>query len=244
MNKKTEFLSLIIPLYNEQKRLIKLLDVYRYLRKKKFSWEIILVNDGSIDETTRKVKDLVRSHNLKKVKLISYSKNKGKGFAIKSGMLKAKGNYRLFTDIDLSTPINEFDKFLPYLQKYDVVIGSRKMSGSKVIVHQPRMREKLGKGFTKLSQITLQINIKDFTCGFKCLSQNAAMQIFEKQVINGWGFDSEILFLAKKFKYKVREIPVKWINDPRSRVKFPRDIITSLTELIKIRLNDLKNVYS
>lgn len=243
MIRKKKFLSIIIPLYNEEKRILNLMHIYQYLRSKKFAWEIILVNDGSTDNTKKAINKMLKSNNLKNIHIISYAQNKGKGFAIKNGMLNAVGEYRLFTDIDLSTPIEELNKFIPNLAKFDLIIGSRKMAGSKVIIHQPSIREKLGKGFTKLSQIVLQLNITDFTCGFKCFSKIAAEDIFSKQRVNRWGFDSEILFLAKKFKYKVKEVPVKWSNDPKSRVKFPQDIIRSLRDLYIIRLNEVKGKY-
>lgn len=241
---KKKYLSVIIPLYNEESRLSNLVTIHKYLNSRKFSWQIILINDGSKDKTNKTAKKILKSHALKNTQLISYSKNMGKGFAIKTGMLIATGKYRLFTDIDLSTSIDEFNKFLPHLEKFGVVLGSRKMHQSRVIVHQSRLREKMGKGFTKLSQLVLQLNTSDFTCGFKCFSENAAEKIFEKQTISRWGFDSEILFLAKKFKIKVKEIPVKWSNNPHSRVKFPEDIITSLTDLIRIRFNDFRKTYS
>ncbi len=242
MNKNI-FLSIIIPLYNEEKRLFNLKTIYQYLNQKKFKWEIILVNDGSSDNTQKEVKKIIAVNKNKKTQLLSYSKNKGKGYAIKTGMLKAKGQYRLFTDTDLSAPIEEFDKFIPFLEKFDLIIGSRKRSGAKIIVRQSNLREKLGKGFTKLSQIILQLQATDFTCGFKCFSKDAAEKIFSKQKIYGWGFDSEILFLARKFGFKVKEIPVKWSNDPKSKVKFPQDIITSLVDLFTIRTNDMKKRY-
>ena len=103
--------------------------------------------------------------------------------------------------------------------------------------------KKLGKGFTKLSQIVLQVNVADFTCGFKCFSSSAAQKIFDKQIINKWGFDAETLFLAKKFKYQIKEVPVKWSNDARSKVKFPQDIVSSLFDLFKIRYNEFKKRY-
>lgn len=231
------FISVIVPLYNEESRLANLSKIFNFFKKKNFNYELILINDGSRDKTLDQLNELSKNF---KFKLISYPENRGKGYAVKMGMMKARGKYRLFTDIDLSTPIEEFDKFIPYLKKFDVVIGSRKMKGSKVIIHQPSLREKLGKGFTKLSQIVLQLNIRDFTCGFKCFSKVAALEIFSKQQVGRWGFDSEILFLAKKFGYKIKEIPVKWSNDPTSRVKFPQDIIQSLFDLYTIRLNEIK----
>lgn len=237
------FLSIIIPLYNEEARLINLKVIYRYLNNKQFKWEIILVNDGSEDNTQKEVEKILKENSPKNTQLILYSQNRGKGFAIKTGMLKAKGDYRLFMDIDLSTPIEEFNKFAPYLKKFDVIIGSRKKEGSKIIVRQSNLREKLGEGFTKLSQAVLQLNTTDFTCGFKCFSKNAAEKIFSKQGINRWGFDPEIMFLAKKFGFTVKEVPVKWSNDPRSKVKFPEDIIRSLLDLYKIRSYEFKKKY-
>lgn len=238
-----KFLSVIIPLYNEANRVANLHRVYKYLNTKKFNWEIILVNDGSTDDTKKTLKRMLKFYPSKNTRIISYSQNKGKGFAIKTGMLASIGEYRLFTDIDLSTPIEEFNKFLPYLKNFDVIIGSRKRTGSKVITRQPNFREQLGKGFTKLSQIILQLNITDFTCGFKCFSKIAAQEIFVRQKINRWSFDSEILFLAKKLNMKVKEIPVKWSNDPSSKVKFPNDITQSFLDLLEIRINEFNKRY-
>lgn len=234
------FISIIIPIFNEEKRITNLLEIYKYFKGKRLNYEIIVVNDGSTDQTVKKLREISKNF---KFKLISYQKNRGKGYAIKLGMLVSGGKYRLFTDIDLSTPIGEFDKFLPYLEKYSVIIGSRRIRGSQIIIHQPNIRELMGKGFTQLSQIVLQLNVKDFTCGFKCFSKSASQKIFDKQRINRWGFDAEILFLAKKFGYIIKEIPIQWFNDPRSRVRFPQDVISSFSDLIKIRYNEFKKIY-
>lgn len=237
---KQPFLSVIIPVFNEEKRVKRLTEIISYLRKQKYSWEIITVDDGSTDKTNTILKSLKKKLRLK---IISYDTNHGKGFAIKTGMLSAKGKYRLFLDIDLSTPINEFDNFIPFLKKYNIIIGSRKMKLSKVIIRQPLFREFLGKMFTLFSQKVLQINISDFTCGFKCFSKSAAEQIFTRQTINGWGFDAEILYIAKNKKIPIKEAAVLWKNDPRTKVKFPQDIIQSLIELMRIRLNSLRGIY-
>lgn len=234
------FLSIIIPLYNEQARINKLANVYKFLDQQKFDYEVILINDGSADKTLETLKKLSRKF---KFTLITYAENHGKGFAIKTGMLAAKGQYLLFTDIDLSTPIEEFTKFLPSLKKKVIIIGSRKTKGSTLQSRQGFIRENLGKGFTLLSQVTFNLYLSDFTCGFKCFPKQAAKEIFSKQKINRWGFDPEVLFLAKKFGYKIIEIPVKWSNDPRSKVQFPQDIIRSLLDLYQIRYNSFKKVY-
>ena len=149
--------------------------------------------------------------------------------------LQREGSYKLFADIDLSTPIDEMEKFLPILSKYDILIGSRKMKGSDLRIRQPFIREFLGKGFTFISQLILDLDISDFTCGFKVFSNKAACLIFPKQKLNKWGVDPEILFIARKHNLSIKEVPVTWSNDLKSKVKFPQDIISSLMDLGKIR---------
>lgn len=238
---KKPYLSIIIPVFNEEKRIQNLNQIASYLRKQKFSWDLIVIDDGSTDRTMKVLKSL---KDKLRFKLLSYSPNLGKGFAIKTGMLEALGKYRLFLDIDLSTPINELEKFLPFLKKYGIVIGSRKLRASNLVVRQSFIREHLGKMFTALSRTVLQLNVSDFTCGFKCFSEKAAKQIFTRQTINRWGFDSEILYIGKNKKISIKEIPVTWKNDPGTKVKFPQDIINSLLELIKIRLNAFLGLYN
>lgn len=235
MKNTQPFLSIIIPLYNEVTRLKNLIKVYDFFESNNINYEIILVNDGSNDKTLSYLKKFPKKY---KYQLVSYKVNMGKGYAIKEGMLAANGKFRLFTDIDLSTPIEEFNKFIPYLNKYDLIIGSRKTKGSTLKKRQPLIRESLGKVFTLVSQTILNLETSDFTCGFKCFSQKAAIEIFNKQTVNRWGFDSEILFLAKKLRFKTKEVPVTWFDDPRSKVKFPQAIISSIADLIKIRLNN------
>lgn len=237
---RTLFLSVIIPLYNEQTRLKKLNKIYNFLNQQKLKYEVILINDGSTDNTLETLKKLSAGF---KFTLITYGKNRGKGFAVKTGMLAAKGQYLLFFDIDLSTPMQEFSKFSSCLKKNNIIIGSRKTKGSTLQKRQGLVRENLGKGFTFLSQVILNLDISDFTCGFKCFPQQAAKQIFSKQRIERWSFDSEILFLAKKLGYDIKEVPVEWSNDPRTKVRFPHDIIQSLLDLYKIRYNWLRKNY-
>lgn len=238
---KKPLLSIIIPVFNEQKRIKNLTKIIHYLKNQKFSWELIIVDDGSTDNTKRVLKSL---KNKLKFKLLSYSPNLGKGFAVKTGMLKALGKYRLFLDIDLSTPIDELEKFMPLLEKNDILIGSRKLKTSNLLIRQTFIRELLGKLFTILSQIVLLLNVSDFTCGFKCFSQKAVEQIFIRQTINRWGFDSEILYIGGKKKFAIKEIPITWKNDPMTKVEFPQDIINSLLELAKIRINSLRGLYN
>lgn len=244
MTDKKVFLSIIIPLYNEEKRIRMLFEIHSYLKKQKFSWEIILVNDGSKDNTKKITANIIKDNSFKKIQLISYKRNRGKGFAIKKGVLKAKGEYRLFIDIDLSTPIEELKKILPFIKKFDIVIGSRKRKGAKLIKRQSKLREILGKEFTRLSRYILGLKVTDFTCGFKCFSANSAEKIFSRQKIERWGFDAEILFLAQKLNFPIKEVAVVWRNDSETKVRLPKDIIVTFFELFKIRYYALKNLYA
>ncbi len=235
---KKPFISVVIPVFNEEKRIRKLEEVINYLKKQKYTSEILVINDGSTDRTQK-----ILSSYKRKINLIFYPKNQGKGGAIKIGMLNSRGKYRLFMDIDLSTPISEVEKFLPHLKKYDIIIGSRKLKSSTLLTRQSLTREYLGKVFTSISRYILKLNTSDFTCGFKSFSEEAAKEIFQKQTITGWGFDPEILYIGKLRKKTILEIPVTWKNDPRTRVKFPQDIITSFLELTKIKINALRGKY-
>lgn len=240
MKAKNPYLSVIIPVYNETGRLKNIWTIFNYLSSQKFFSELIIVDDGSTDNTLQKLKKKSKQIPMK---IISYYPNRGKGFAIKQGVLKASGRYILFTDIDLSTPVEEFEKFKKYLPKNDVLLATRKHTGAILLRRQSFLRESLGKGFTLLSQLVLRVSISDFTCGFKCFSKIAAKQIFKKQRIDRWGFDAEVLFLAKKLGFKIKEVPVTWSNDPKTRVKFPQDIINSLIDLYKIRYYNFKKMY-
>ncbi len=235
------FLSIIVPIYNEEKRLTRgITEILRFIDNQRYVIELIVVNDGSTDATIQLLKELKHPH----LRLLSYEKNQGKGYAIREGMLKARGDVRLFLDVDLSTPVAEFRKFLPHLRTFDVVIGSRRTKGSAILVHQPLLRERLGSVFTWLSSAFLGIEISDFTCGFKCFSRESANTLFPLQRLHGWGFDSEIIFLAQKKGFLIKEVPVTWSNDSQTRVNLAKDVFLSLLDLIKIRVNDMLGKYS
>lgn len=236
----TPYLSVVIPVYNESKRIGGIARIADYLRQQPFSSEIVVVNDGSTDDTLDQLRAYQQQFALQ---VVHYQPNRGKGYALRQGMLAACGEYRLFTDVDLSTPIEEFAKFVPLLSQYDVLIASRRQHQSQVTQHQPKLRETLGQGFTLLSRTILQVPVSDFTCGFKCFSARAAESVFSRLTIERWGFDSEALFLTHRSAFRIREIPVIWQNDPRSKVKLPDDLIRSLSELLTIRLNALRGVY-
>src|ERR1700737_1547212 len=190
--------SFIIPVYNEEKRLEKTFTALRTMRIPcgiRLT-EVIFVNDGSTDTTASMIKEF-SEHN-KRVRLISYKQNRGKGHAVRQGMLAATGDYAFFFDADMSTPLAQIKKFLPHIENHiDVIIGTRKNGESTVIRHQPLYREWIGKCFTKLTRFILQVDVTDFTCGFKAFSKSARLTVFPCSIVNGWGFDAEILFLTK-----------------------------------------------
>jgi dolichyl-phosphate beta-glucosyltransferase len=234
------YLSVIIPVYNETHRLKNLHTIANFLKKQTVTSELIIVDDGSDKEQKKLLEKISKQLHCT---VISYKKNRGKGYAVKTGMLKANGKKRLFIDVDLSTPIEESKKFITNKTNGQIVIGSRKIKGSKLIIRQPYVREVMGKFFTLLSQIILQLQVSDFTCGIKCFDKEAAETIFKSVTINRWGFDPELLFIAKQNGFSITEIPVTWQHDQHTRVRFPRDIIISFVDLITIRVNHLKGKY-
>ena len=229
-------LSLILPVYNEPHRLqagLKL--AVNYLKKQSYSWEVIVVDDGSTDTSTSNWWSGI-SRNSPEVKLIRTARNFGKGHAIRLGVAVGRGDYIIFSDIDFSVAITYLPQFLSALKKSDMAIGSRRLSASRITQHQPLLREYLGRGFTQLSNWILGLNHSDLTCGFKAFRSKPAKDLFSHQQLNRWAFDAEILFLAKKFHYRVTEIPVTWHNNPFTKVNLFKDTITSLISLAQIRL--------
>lgn len=237
-------LSVIIPCYNEEKRFQNGFDHYfSYLKAQKYLWELIFVNDGSTDNTLKLIRQ--NANDNKNIKIVSYSKNSGKGYAIVKGVETAKGRYILFSDLDHSVPITTVSSFFKQFKKgYDVVIGSRRVEGAKLLVRQPKTRELLGRGFTLLVRILIDPTIKDSTCGFKAFEQKIAKQLFAKITIYDWAFDAEVLYLAKIYHFKVAQVPVTWSDVRGSKVSLKKDILRSLFGLFKIRINDLTGKYS
>lgn len=236
-------LSVVIPCFNEEERFLKGFNhYYSYLSKQKYSWELILVNDGSRDQTLNIMQKGERGKP--NIKIVTYQKNHGKGYAIVQGVKAARGQYILFTDLDHSVPINTIESFFKYFEKnYQVVIGSRRVRGAKILVHQHFLRELLGRGFTLLVRFLIDWRITDSTCGFKAFEKNIAQKIFSKVTIYDWAFDAEILFLCKKLKIKFAQAPVTWSDVRGSQVRLKKDILRSLVGLIKIRFNDLQGKY-
>lgn len=229
-------------MYNEETRVEKTVNALdSFIPDVTVKVDVIFVNDGSSDDTENRLKNLKPKFQYQ---IISYPTNQGKGYALKTGILKTTGDYILFMDADMSTPIEELLKFLPLMeQNIPVIIGSRKTKGANVVKHQHPWRQKLGEGFTLLSNLMLLPGISDFTCGFKAFRQDAAKKVFTAQKIKRWGYDSEILFLAHKYGYEIREVPVTWYNDEHTRVNLFKDVWRSFTDLLKIRYYDATKQY-
>ncbi len=214
------YLSIVIPAYNEAERIPQtLIDMDKRLSGVDFSYEILVVNDGSTDNTSAIVKNMAKM--VKNLKLIDIKNNGGKGGTVRQGMLLATGRVRLFTDADNSTSIDQFEKMMPLFKEgADVVIGSRAMRGAQLDPPEPWYRRIPGKVGNLIFQTVLGLwGIWDTQCGFKAFTDEAAEKIFTISTIGGWGFDVEILALAKRMGYKIKEIPVHWVNDTRSHVK-------------------------
>jgi len=224
-------LSVIIPAYNEENRIGRALEtITAYLNKQPYRSEIIVVDDGSHDQTGSV------AARTKGVRCIRLDKNSGKGFAVRTGVLAAQGSHILFSDADLSTPIEEVEKCLYHLQKgADVVLGSRSLKDSHIIIHQPWHRELMGKIYNRVVRLLVFRGISDTQCGFKCFKAEAAQKIFKQARIDRFSFDVEILYLAKKFGCKIQQIPVRWSNDPTSSVRPLTDAYQTFLDLLKIK---------
>jgi glycosyltransferase involved in cell wall biosynthesis len=244
MNSQILDLSIIIPAYNEELRLPATLDaIVAYLNSGAEQAEIIVVDDGSSDSTVEIVKKYAQKYA--RLRLASNGSNRGKGYSVRNGMLAARGEIALFTDADLSTPIEEADKLLTAIRTsgYDVAIGSRAVDRSLIKVHQSVIREQAGIFFNRLVRWIMGIGFSDTQCGFKAFRTARARIIFEQQRIEGFGFDPEILFLAKRHGLRVAEIPVRWSHDAATKVNVAADGIRMFLELLVIRWNAVRGYY-
>lgn len=233
--------SIIIPVYNEERRIPQNIDqIFSYFSSQTAKTEVIFVNDGSTDNTN-KVLDEYR--NKYQFEVVDYSRNKGKGYAVRQGVKKAKGGWVIFFDIDLATPLYEFEHLLKFKKNTDeLVIGSRRLQESNIKRSESKIRTFLGHGFTKVSNVLVP-GIKDFTCGFKCFSKEAARQIFSVARIDRWGFDTELLYIAKLKKIPVKQMPVSWIHDDDSRVNVIKAVWSSVGELLQMKWNQIRGFY-
>lgn len=235
-------LSIIIPAYNEEKRLPRTLDRIRdYLKERGGTAEVIVVDDGSKDGTAQLVE--ARRADWPELRLVKNPGNKGKGYSVRHGMLEATGKIVLFTDADLSAPIEEADKLLAALATHDLAIGSRAKDRALIEVHQPWTREAAGIIFNGIVRVILGLNIQDTQCGFKAFRREKTKIIFEQQTIDRFGFDPELLFLAKRNGLTTAEVPVRWSNDPGTHVSLWDGIHAMVFEVAKIRWNAIIGRY-
>ncbi|MDP2947411.1 MAG: glycosyltransferase family 2 protein [Nanoarchaeota archaeon] len=241
MNNKIH-LSVVIPAYDEEKRIaMTLLDIDRYLSKQEYTYEIIVVSDGSKDNTANvatKTGELIRN-----LRIIDNKENHGKGYVTKQAMLEAKGEYRLFMDADNSTKIDHLDLFWPEMENNDIVIGSIEIKGAKIHENAQWYRRWLGRIAKYIIRFVAGLwEIKDTQRGFKLFNEKSVLAIFPKQTLSRWGFDFEILALAKKMGFKIKEVAVDWYNPGESKVNISSYIKTFI-ELLKIKFNFITNKY-
>ena len=230
-------ISIIIAAFNEEKRIIpSLLKIKEYINKQNIPYEIIVVDDGSTDHTHTVVRDLIK--DIPYLKVIHYAPNKGKGHALRTGVLASKGEIILLSDADLSTPIEELSKLLPliYNHKCDIAIGSRALALSEIVKKQPWWRQSMGKFFNKLVKALVIEDFKDTQCGFKVFRGDIARSLFKEAQIDRFAYDVEILAIGKKKGCKIVEAPVRWINSPESKVNPVKDSLQMFGDLLKIRM--------
>jgi len=244
-------LSVIIPAYNEEPNFKKgiLNEVPNYLEKQNYSYEVLIIDDGSEDATAKLAQDFT-----KKFKNIQVIKNphQGKAETVKTGVLKAKGQLVLFTDFDQATPIFEIERLLPFFPQYDIVIGSRQLPGAKR-EKEPFYRHLMGLVFNLVVQAIAVRGIWDTQAGFKCFKSEAAKKLFSQLKVYGKGkkvkgalvtaFDVELLFIAKKRGYKIKEVPIIWHHMATTRVNPLKDSLRMFRDVVKVRLNDLAGIY-
>ncbi len=238
------FLSIIIPAYNEESRLPRTLDLIRsYAAAKSFSAEALVVDDGSGDGTAAAVERA--AEDWPGVRLLRNPGNRGKGYSVRNGMLHAAGNVALFSDADLSAPIEEADKLLEALEAgHDVAIGSRGLRPELIAVRQSSLRETAGKTFNLLVRTLVGLPFHDTQCGFKAFRREAARAIFSRQQIDGFGFDVEALYLANKLGYRAVEVPVRWSHVEGTKVSMFGDSARMFADLLRIRWLDLQGKYN
>jgi dolichyl-phosphate beta-glucosyltransferase len=235
--------SFIIPAYNESERLsTSLPKVLDYIRKQRLQAEVIVVNDGSVDDTAEIVRKFAATNAA--IHLLENPGNRGKGYSVRNGMLHGHGDVLLFSDADLSSPIYEASKlFEAIAQGADIAIGSRWLQAELQTERQPWYRQLYGRLFNLGLRIVLGLRYRDTQCGFKAFTRAAANTVFSRQHVERWGFDPELLFLADKLRLRTVEVPVEWAHDHRSRINPLRDGINMGLEMLTVRWNDMRGRY-
>jgi dolichyl-phosphate beta-glucosyltransferase len=236
-------LSIVIPAFNEERRLGPSLELLRaFVRKRRLKAEVLVVDDGSDDGTAALVQK--RSRSFPGLRLIAQPRNLGKGAAVKAGVLASRGKQILFTDADLSTPLEELTPLQDALRSgAAIAIGSRALDRTRIAVRQPLYREAAGRLFNRLVQLVSVPGIRDTQCGFKLFEAAAAKRLFARQQVPRFGFDVEVLFLARRAGYRIAELPVRWVNSPETKVRPIRDGGRAFLDLALIRLYQLQGRY-
>ena len=236
-------LSIVIPAYNESARIEDALErVMSCVAEQGWDAEVLVIDDGSKDDTAAIVQRWMTTHE--RLHLVQNPGNKGKGYSVRNGLLQAAGEIVMFTDADLSAPMEEAERLFKSLADgADVAIGSRWMDRTRQTIHQPLYRQFFGRCFNWITRTVMGLPFKDTQCGFKAFKRPAAQVIFRLQTIERWGFDPEILFIARKLKYVIREVPVTWGHDERSRMSYIKDGMKMLEDMARIRMNSIAGRY-
>ena len=235
------FLSIVIPAHNEESRLPRTLEqVFAFLAEQDYAAEVIVVENGSTDRTLELAQGFAASHPALRV---IQAQGRGKGLAVRLGMTEARADYRFICDADLSMPIQEIAKFLPpTLEGFDIAIGSREAPGS-VRYDEPAYRHWGGRAINLAIRLLILPGLQDTQCGFKCFTAAAAESLFPRQTLTGWSFDIELLYLARRARMRIREIPIHWYYGPDSKVRAVSDALKMLRDILQIRLNALRGCY-
>ena len=252
-NAPEPFLTFVVPVYNEEPVLDKSLPILRdYLdqlvegRGRGESWEMILVDDGSKDRSVEIIETWIMTERDSPgtTRLLQLPANRGKGAAVRKGMLEAKGRFAFFLDADLSTPLEETPGFLAALESgYEVVLGNRRVPGAQITRRQPRIRQTLGRCFTMMVNLALAPGVQDFTCGFKGFERDAAATIFGRSTLDGWAFDAELVVIAQTHGLQVVQLPVTWHHEDDTKVRLLAAVFGSLRDLLTITKNRLSGRY-
>lgn len=231
------YLGVVIPAYNEEQRIRPTLErVAEYFAAQPYTWQVTVVSDGSSDKTNAIVESFASEHP--QFSLLAYHPNRGKGYAVRQGILASAGDMVLFSDADLATPIEETEKLLAHMKEgADVAIGSRPLQESRLEKRQPLYREMLGRLFNKAVQLLAIRGIADTQCGFKMFTRDAAQEVFRRCRLDGFSFDFEALMIARDLGYRIDEIPIRWAHQEGSKVVLLRDGPRMLRDLVKLRLS-------
>ena len=242
MNPGTPKLSIVIPAFNEEKRLPATLErIAGYINSSGRETEVIVVDDGSADETLRAAESF--RGKIANLRVVSNGQNRGKGYSVRHGFMESHGEIVLFTDADLSAPIEEADKLLAKMDDYAVAIGSRAVNRELIEVHESRFRELAGIIFNRIVRVILRLPFVDTQCGFKAFRREKCNVIFEQQTIERFGFDPELLYLARHHGLRVAEVAVRWAHSPATKVNMLRDSVQMFLDVVIIRWNSVRGLY-